>query len=100
MLKVQKQLIDVFCNITVLQLVESLDSLKDVNYPVINDNVEVYRFARIPFRIISSPFLLGATIQHHIENSRAPVTDKIKDNIYVDNIITGADNDNEAVELY
>ncbi|XP_066926074.1 uncharacterized protein [Clytia hemisphaerica] len=74
--------------------------LKDVTKPVSNDNLMVYRFARVPFGIISSPFLLGATIQHHIEKSNTPIAQKIKDNIYVDNIITGANNTGEAVELY
>ena len=74
--------------------------LKDVNKPVTNDNLKIYRFARIPFGIISSPFLLGATIQHHLEITESPIVNKIKDNIYVDNIITGCDDEDEAVELY
>ena len=74
--------------------------IKDVNKPVTNDNLEIFRFARIPFGIISSPFLLGATVQYHLENTESPMVKKIKDNIYVDNIITGCNNENEAVELY
>ncbi|MEM7375589.1 MAG: reverse transcriptase domain-containing protein [Bacteroidota bacterium] len=74
--------------------------LKDVTKPVTNDNLQIYRFARVPFGIISSPFLLGATIQHHIKESSTSIARKIKDNIYVDNIITGANSKDEAVELY
>ena len=74
--------------------------LKDMTKPVSPENLEVFRFARLPFGIICSPFLLGATIQHHIENTNVPAAEKIKDNIYVDNIITGAENEKEAIELY
>ena len=74
--------------------------LNDINKPISEDNIGVYRFARLPFGIISSPFLLGATIQHHMENAKNPVANKIKDDIYVDNVITGTDKENEAVELY
>ena len=74
--------------------------LKDIDKPVTDDNLQIYRFARVPFGIISSPFLLGATIQHHLEESDNPVAEKIKDNIYVDNIITGANSKDEAINLY
>ncbi|XP_066935525.1 uncharacterized protein [Clytia hemisphaerica] len=74
--------------------------VKDFTKPVSNDNLMVYRLAIVPFGIISSPILLGATIQHHIEKSNTPIAQKIKDNIYVYNIITGANNTGEAVELY
>lgn len=74
--------------------------LKDINEPVTKENLQIYRFARVPFGIISSPFLLGATIQHHIEESKSPVAEKIKNNIYVDNLITGAKTEEEAIDLY
>ena len=74
--------------------------LKDVNKPVTNNNLETYRFARLPFGVISSPFLLGATVEHHLEEIESPIADQIKDDIYVDNIITGCDNEDEGIELY
>ena len=40
--------------------------LKDIKQPVSPNNLVTYRFTRIPFGIISSPFLLGATIKHHL----------------------------------
>ena len=36
--------------------------LKDPTKPLSKDNLQIYRFARFPFRVISSPFKLGATI--------------------------------------
>ena len=74
-----------------------------------NGNVQVYRFCRIPFGVISSPFLLAATINHHLEkfehevNSKIAPTDiakQIKDNMYVDNVITGANDVNDAIQFY
>ena len=39
--------------------------LKDIQKPVCKDNLLVCRFKRLPFGIISGPFLLDATIKHH-----------------------------------
>ena len=39
--------------------------LKDIQKPVSKDNLLVCRFKRLPFGIISGPFLLDATIKHH-----------------------------------
>ena len=48
------------------------------------DQILIHCFARIPFRIISNPFLLGATIKHHLEKE---INQILKD-IYVNNLIT------------
>ena len=72
--------------------------LKNVNEAPTDDNIAIYRFARVPFGIISNPFLLGAVIKHHL-SSKASTTDISKD-IYVDNVITGTDSIEEAQKLY
>jgi len=73
---------------------------KDIHKLTTNDNLEVYRFTRLPFGVISSPFLLGAMIKHHLQETNSPTATKIKDNIYVDNVITGTGTKDEAVKLY
>ena len=60
----------------------------------------MYRFCRVPFGIISSPFLLAATIDCHLKNCNNEVSETIRKNIYVNNVITGALSCQEAVYLY
>lgn len=66
----------------------------------IENNVQVYRFNRVPFGIICSPFLLAATLDHHLKGYENSVTNGIRENIYVDNVITGKDTVDEAVSFY
>ena len=74
--------------------------LKDINRCATKDNIQTYRFTRLPFGIISSPFLLSGTISHHLELDASDTAIQVKDDIYVDNLITGADNEKDALELY
>ena len=62
--------------------------------------VRVMRFMRVTFGVSSSPFLLNATISHHLSRyyqSRA-VTE-MQSNFYVDDLISGADTEEEARDL-
>ena len=74
--------------------------LKDIQKPVSKDNLLVCRFKRLPFGIISCPFLLGATMKHHLEKENSATAKNIKNDFYVDNLISGADNEKDAVRLY
>ena len=56
----------------------------------INGIEKHFRFARIPFGVESSPFMLGATVQHHLDRQSIDFEDTVqalKDNTNVDNIM-------------
>ena len=74
--------------------------LKDKDKLGVENNIQLYRFCRVPFGIISSPFLLAATIDHHLKNYYSDVGERMRQNIYVNNVITGTQSNQEAVHLY
>jgi hypothetical protein len=75
--------------------------LKNTSKPVFNStNIQEYKFCRVPFGIIASPFLLGATLQCHLELYNNDIAEKIINTIYVDNLITGTDTDFEGIPFY
>ena len=56
----------------------------------INGIEEHLRFTRVPFSVEASPFMLGATLQHHF--GRQPkeydhIVESLKENTYVDNLM-------------
>ena len=62
----------------------------------------VLRFARVVFGVSSSPFLLNATIQHHIERytNDPEFLRHMLDSLYVDDVATGGCDDLATYELY
>lgn len=75
--------------------------LKDCEKPVIcEENIQEFGFCRVPFGVISSPFLLSATIASHLDSFKSEVAQRIKRDIYVDNLITGEDSVVGATNLY
>ena len=74
--------------------------LKDPTRPPDKENLECYRFCRVPFGIISSPFLLGATIQHHLSKHPSDDAKLILNNLYVDNVITGVKTPEESLPFF
>ena len=74
--------------------------LKDPSKPTIENNVQVLRFTRVPFRMIPSPFLLTAAIKNHLTKPGTPIAHQIADNMYVDNLITGVETSTQADDLY
>ncbi|XP_048002611.1 uncharacterized protein LOC125239152 [Leguminivora glycinivorella] len=74
--------------------------LKDINKPLSDENILHLRFCRMPFGIISSPFLLTATIRYHISQKNSDLLKRVANKCYVDNIVTGTNAVDEAVRLY
>ena len=61
------------------------------------------RFTRVVFGVTSSPFLLNATIRHHLERYREAhphLVQLMLDSFYVDDLTTGADSEEEAYSVY
>ena len=65
-----------------------------------DNNIQTYRFCRVPFSIIASHFLLAATIDHHLQNFGTSTAENIRKSIYVDNVITVTESVQEASEFY
>ena len=65
-------------------------------------NIQVYRFARVAFGVFSSPFLLNATIRHHLTSTDIPreFADKVLKSLYVDDFVGGDDSDDSVFEMY
>uniref|UniRef100_A0A914VH28 Reverse transcriptase domain-containing protein n=1 Tax=Plectus sambesii TaxID=2011161 RepID=A0A914VH28_9BILA len=72
--------------------------LKDIKEPWSQENVQVYRFCRVAFGVISSPFLSAATIRHHLRQSGEKVAYEIEENVYADNVLMAATSTKEAQE--
>ncbi|KAI1727961.1 Pao retrotransposon peptidase family protein [Ditylenchus destructor] len=72
--------------------------LREPKQPLAPKNLIAYRFTRIAFGVISSPFLLAAVIQLHLSGYKSPVAPEIARNTYVDNILISANTAKEAKE--
>ena len=65
--------------------------------------VVVLRFSRVVFGLSSSPFLLNATIKHHIgqyEQCDPSFTQKFLESVYVDDLTSGDGDVDRTFELY
>lgn len=63
----------------------------------------MYRSASVVFGVTASPFLLNATIRHHLElhaKTYGDLVSKVLGSMYVDDVVTGAESDKQAYELY
>jgi len=61
-------------------------------------NLQVYRFARVAFGVSASPFLLNATIRHHLTSADIPkeFAERVLKSLYVDDFVGGNDSDNSV----
>ena len=63
----------------------------------------VYRFLRVVFGVTSSPFLLNGTVKHHLDRyakEKKADTDKLNDDFYVDDLVSGCQTVSLGKELY
>ncbi|VDO76067.1 unnamed protein product [Heligmosomoides polygyrus] len=76
--------------------------VRDIGRPPTPENIVVYRFTRVTFGLNASPFLLASTIEFHLDNmtSGSSMGQEIKENLYVDNLIIGAESKEEALDKY
>ena len=65
-----------------------------------NSEFVVYQFKSVLFGAVSSPFILYATLYHHLRHYNTPLSNDIQSNLYVDNIVSGCKTETEAVEYY
>ena len=72
--------------------------LKNISQEVTAKNLQTYRFTRVPFGAISSPFLLAGVIHHHLKQYQLEVAGNIAKNLYVDNVLITADIEEEAIQ--
>lgn len=64
-----------------------------------NSPIKVWRFQRVTFGLNCSPFHLAATVNEHLDKTNSLVAQKIKHDIYVDNIVTGVDHESQTLKL-
>ena len=75
--------------------------LKDAKDP--HSEILKLRFCRLVFGLRSSPAILGATIQHYLEKhgkQEPEIVEHLKKSLYVDDLVSGAENDDKALEFY
>ena len=75
--------------------------LKDVESPKVDrENTQENRFCRVPFGVVSSSIHLGATLKNHLSSHNLELANKLKNDIYVDNVVSGTDIVEEALTFY
>ncbi|MCP3665227.1 MAG: hypothetical protein GY696_22470, partial [Gammaproteobacteria bacterium] len=71
---------------------------KDPEKTPMDDNFKVFRFTRVPFGLICSPFLLEGSIANHLQGVDDELAKQIRENIYVDNVLISAESTEEAIQ--
>jgi transposase InsO family protein len=61
---------------------------------------DTYRFKVVLFGSASSPFMLNATLHTHLNNHESDIAKDIKNDLYVDNFISGCDSEEEILQYY
>ncbi|KAK7592957.1 hypothetical protein V9T40_007709 [Parthenolecanium corni] len=74
--------------------------LRDINKPPSADNLVIYRFKRMAFGVIASPFLLTATIKHHLRTNPNEFAAQIEHDLYADNLATSIPSQTDGNKFY
>jgi len=74
--------------------------VKDPNKPLTKDNVITYRFTCVPFGVITSPFILAATLLYHFQRTDKDFHNKFAQHFYVDNLVTSVNGVEVGKDLY
>ena len=63
-------------------------------------HTRVMRFQRVVMGVACSPFLMNATIKHHLSQyDDSPLVCELRDNLYVDDWLSGADSKEKVAEM-
>lgn len=65
------------------------------------DKIEIYRFAMLMFGLTQSPFILEEILDLHFNNCAQEVwevSEKVRDNMYLDDMVTGGESINEVTK--
>lgn len=65
-----------------------------------SDQLKEWRMSLVPFGATSNPFLLSATIQNHLDKIVDKIANHLKSSFYVDNLLTGSDCKEDALNIY
>ena len=65
-----------------------------------NSDFQVYRFKVVLFGATSSTFMLNATLHHHLQQHDSPIAADMLTNLYVDNVISGCNSPDQAIQYY
>lgn len=71
--------------------------------PNLNSEISHFRFTRLVFGLRPSPAILGSTIAHHLDlhkNIHPELVKQIEDSLYVDDLVTGAEDEAKALHVY
>ena len=75
--------------------------IKDLNKPAEGDNILYVRFARVPFGVNASPYLLNMVIQEHLSSEPANEWHLLaQKRFYVDNLVVSVNDIKSAVNLF
>ena len=72
--------------------------LNDPSDPM--SKLDVYRFKTVLFGAVSSPFILYATLHHHLHQHNSRLSYDMVHNLYVDNILSSCSSEADTIQYY